>query len=300
MLREVAIGWGWEVYVEMFVAGVAAGAYLTAMILELFGRGRSPIARAAHVIALPLALLGTALLIYKLERPDRFWHMALQSHRVPLPMVKWWSPISLGTWILGAFSLLAAVSFLDALVDRRWLALGPWRSGRTLHGSPLGWIWAIGGGLAALLLAGYSGALLSVTAVRGWGDAILITPFFLAVSAATGAAALLVIESIRRRARPDEVDGLARASVLFVAWQLVVLVVLVFSLGGAMAFFLGSVRSIGALVAGAALAVASIVVLLARGPGLAGRAHGVAGVIILVAGFLLRYAVVMGPQHAIQ
>src|SRR5690606_38607653 len=90
------VHWTWMLYLEMFLAGVAGGAFVAAAILELSGRGRSAAARTAHLIPFPLLALSTILLIVDLYRPERFWHMALMSER-GLPILKPWSPMSLGT-----------------------------------------------------------------------------------------------------------------------------------------------------------------------------------------------------------
>jgi formate-dependent nitrite reductase membrane component NrfD len=303
MLREVNIGWGWEVYVEMFLAGIAVGAFLIAMLLEFFGRGRSPIARTGHLVALPFALIATVLLIYKLERQERFWHMVIQSENIPLPMFKWWAPISLGTWGLMIFSAFATVSFIDAIIDRGWLRLGPWHRRRTLHGSTFGKIHAAAGIPVALFVGAYSGALLSVTAVRGWVDTVMIAPFFVAISGATGAAFLLLVEAIRTRAPLDEVEGLARANLLMTIWQLIALVAFAISLGGALTYFLSSPSTIVAAIVGTLLCIVAPLLLFV--PGLLRFdttryvSYGISASLILVCGFLLRYVVVMGPQHAI-
>jgi formate-dependent nitrite reductase membrane component NrfD len=300
ILREVEIGWGWEVYVEMFAAGVAAGAFLIAMLLEFYGRGRSPIARIAHIITVPLLLVATALLVLKLERSERFWHMVIQSENIPLPMIKWWSPISIGAWGLMIFSGLATISLIDALISRGYFSVGPWRSDNTLHGGRFGWIFAIPAVLAALFVAGYSGALLSVTAVPGWEDTVLIAPFFIAVSAATGAAALILIESFRKRAAVDEVEGLSLFGAVSVTWQMILLVVLVVSLGGALSPFFGSIRTIVAVVTATVLAIVAAVMLFVRLLPSDQIRLGTGATLVLVSGFLFRYAVVMGPQHDIE
>src|SRR3954471_12008653 len=108
--------WTWLVYLEMLVAGIAAGAFVAASILELSGRGRSPVARTAHLIALPLMVLASPLLIADLSRPDRFWHMVIMSER-GLPMLKPWSAISMGTWLVMLFSGVCFISFVDALIS---------------------------------------------------------------------------------------------------------------------------------------------------------------------------------------
>jgi formate-dependent nitrite reductase membrane component NrfD len=300
MLREVEIGWGWEVYVEMFAAGIAAGAFLIAMMLELYGRGRSPLARIAHFIALPLTLVATALLIYKLERPERFWHMVIQSENIPLPMLKWWSPISIGSWGLMIFSAFATISLIDAIIGRGHLSLGPWRSDNTLHGGRFGVIFAIPGGLAALFVAGYSGALLSVTAVPGWEDTVFIAPFFIGVSVATGAGALLLIDAIRKLAPVDEVDSVSIFGALSIAWQLIILIILAISLGGAISFFLSSARAIIAFIVAIVFALAAMALLYLRLHPSDQIRIGTGATLILISGFLFRYAVVMGPQHEIE
>src|SRR5687768_17305142 len=96
--RVNAVHWDWLVYLEMFVAGVAAGAYVVAALLEWTGRGRSPLARAAHGLVFPLILVATFLLIVDLGRPGRFLHMVVESKTLQ-PMWKPWSPMSLGAWL---------------------------------------------------------------------------------------------------------------------------------------------------------------------------------------------------------
>jgi formate-dependent nitrite reductase membrane component NrfD len=300
MLREVEIGWGWEVYVEMFAAGVAAGAFVIAMLLELYGRGRSPSARVAHLITLPLVLVATALLIYKLERPERFWHMVIQSENIPLPMLKWWSPISIGSWGLMIFSMFATISMVDALIDRGYLRLGPWRQGNTLHGGRLGIFFAIPAMLSALFVAGYSGALLSVTAVPGWEDTVFIAPFFIGVSITTGAGALLLIDVIRKLGPIDEIESISLLGVFSIAWQLILLLILAISLGSAISFFLSSARTIIAFTLATALAVAALALFYLRLDRMEQLRIGTGATLILISGFLYRYAVVMGPQHEIE
>jgi formate-dependent nitrite reductase membrane component NrfD len=300
ILREVPIGWSWEVYVEMFAAGIAAGAFLVAMLLEFYGRGNSPIARIAHLITVPLLLVATALLVLKLERSERFWHMVIQSENIPLPMLKWWSPISIGAWGLMIFSALATISLIDAIIARGYLSLGPWRSDNTLHGGRFGWIFAIPAVVAALFVAGYSGALLSVTAVPGWEDTVFIAPFFIGVSVATGVAALLLIDAITRKSPSDEVEGLSMFGAISVAWQILLLIVLAVSLGSAISFFLTSTRTIVAFILAIALALAAMALLYFK---LYPSDHlrlGTGATLVLISGFLFRYAVVMGPQHDIE
>jgi formate-dependent nitrite reductase membrane component NrfD len=300
MLREVPIGWGWEVYVEMFAAGIAAGAYLIAMLLELYGRGRSPIARSAHLMALPLVIIATILLVLKLERSERFWHMVIQSESIPWPMFKWWSPISFGAWFLMVFSAILTISFLDALVERGWFSVSKWRAGSTIHGSMLGRALAVPGIVFAMAVAAYSGMLLSVTAVPGWQDTIFIAAYFVGLSVATGAGALLLVDVVRRLAPIEERDTLSQFSAIAVGWQLLLLIVLAISVGGAISFFLSSFRTIFAFAFAIVMAIAAIALLSLRLHPSDQIRLGAGGALVLVSGFLFRYAVVMGPQHEIE
>ncbi|HEV8634392.1 MAG TPA: NrfD/PsrC family molybdoenzyme membrane anchor subunit [Chloroflexota bacterium] len=291
MPRETLVHWTWLVYLEMFCAGTAAGAYVTAAILELLGRGRSPIVRTAHLIAFPLMALAGLLLIVDLQHPERFWHMLLQSERL-VPMLKWWSPMSLGSWGVLLFNLFAFVSFLDALVATDQLHVFGWRSHRTLHGSPLGLVWSILGGVAAFFVAGYSGVLLNVTNMPGWSDSTLIGGLFVAISAATGMAAVLFVHVARDRTGPEEVE-LERANTLAVVWQLVFLVL--FLVTAPAGLFLTGLPLLAIVLAVILVLVALLFRTIFRTRN--APASAFAALLVLLGGFLLRYAVVMGPQQ---
>jgi protein NrfD len=290
--RETLVHWDWLVYLEMFLAGTAAGAYVSASLLELLGRGRSTLARTAHLIAFPLMAIAGLLLIVDLSRPERFWHMLLQSERL-VPMLKWWSPMSMGSWGVLLFSLFAFVSFVDALVSTDQLRFFGWRALRTLHGSPLGLVWSVLGGLAAFFVAGYSGVLLSVTNMPVWRDSPFLGGLFVAISAATGMAAVLSVHMLRDWSGPEEAE-LERANSWVVLWQLVALLAFLVTAGAGARLLL---RGLPLL----AIVLAVLLTLLALTFRAIFRrsnppASAFAALLVLVGGFLLRYAVVMGPQ----
>jgi formate-dependent nitrite reductase membrane component NrfD len=291
------VHWDWLVYVEMFVAGVAAGAYVTAAILEVLGRGRSPLARAAHLLAFPLVGLAGLLLIVDLNRPERFWHMLIQSETLR-PMFKWWSPMSMGSWALVLFGGATFLSFVDALIDAGRFRLGRWRPGHTMHGSPLGLLVALAGGGAGFFIGAYSGVLLSVTSIPGWGSSVWIGALYLATAAATGMAALLLIQALRGQSGTALTAALERAATLVVIYQMVVLAIfLLTDQVGARPFLTGLplIALIGAVVLGGVVPLA-IHVGARRHPASLTVAFGA---LVLVAGLLIRYAIVMGPQYAI-
>jgi protein NrfD len=297
MERLNAVHWDWLVWVEMFVAGVAAGAYVTAAILEVVGRGRSPLARAAHLLAFPLVCVASLLLILDLNRPERFWHMLLQSERL-LPVLKWWSPMSMGSWALFLFGGAAFVSFVDALIAAGRLRLGPWRRERTVHGTPLGLLVALAGGAAGFFIGAYSGVLLSVTNIPGWMDTAWIGALYLATAGATGMAALLLIQALRGQADTPLARALERANAWVIVYQMVVLAIFVASVLPAARLFLTGLP-LAALIAAAVLGGVVPLVIhfgLRRHPATLTATFAAA---VLVAGLLIRYAIVMGPQYAI-
>ena len=296
MIRANAAHWDWLVYLEMFVAGVAAGAYFTAALLELMGRGRSPAARTGHLLAFPLMLLAALLLTVDLTRPERFWHMILQS-KTFLPMFKPWSPMSLGSWLVLLFPAMALVSFVDALIARRRLSLGGWRYDRTLHGTPLGLVWSLLTATVALAVAAYSGVLLSTTNFGGWSDSTLIGALYVAIAAATGMAAVVLVEALRRPADWADLTSLLRTVTALLIWEMVVLFLFLATMGrDGWAVFLSGWSLLAIL---AAIVLGGILPLVMRFRERVPRPSAVAlfAGLILLGGFLLRYAVVMGPQQ---
>src|SRR5437867_4799695 len=144
--------WSWLIVLYFFFGGIAAGCYFSAALLELVGEPQDRAAvRVGHLLAFPLLALCGILLISDLEKPERFWHMIVQSERA-LPMFKWWSPMSIGSWGLLLFSGMAFVSFVDALFERG-------RGHAFLHVSAPGKIWAVVASILGCFFASYTGVL---------------------------------------------------------------------------------------------------------------------------------------------
>ena len=102
--------WRWLVILYLFVGGLAGGCYFLAVLIDFFGRPADrPLARLAYYVAFPATIVSAMLLTFDLGKPLRFWHMLFQSERW-LPVVKPWSPMSLGSWALFAFGLFSAAS----------------------------------------------------------------------------------------------------------------------------------------------------------------------------------------------
>jgi hypothetical protein len=143
--------WTWEIPVYFFFGGMAGAAAPFALVSEL--RGDEALARRAWLVALGGIAASPPLLISDLGRPERFHHM--------LRMFKPTSPMSVGSWILGATS--SAI----ALANARGL---------------FGWFPRLGraAGATAVLgpaLATYTAVLVADTAIPAWHEARRELPF---------------------------------------------------------------------------------------------------------------------------
>ncbi|HLG70422.1 MAG TPA: NrfD/PsrC family molybdoenzyme membrane anchor subunit [Chloroflexota bacterium] len=160
--------WKWEIVLYFWIGGIAAGASVIAAIADLFGDEEDRrAAKAGRLIALPLMAVAPALLIKDLGRPERFLNM--------LRVFKVKSPMSMGTWGLTTFGTFAGLSaFLELL---------PFHGLRKLAG--------LLGAPFALFVGGYTGVLISATAIPIWfKNRLLWGPTFLASAFSTGIAAV--------------------------------------------------------------------------------------------------------------
>jgi formate-dependent nitrite reductase membrane component NrfD len=174
--------WTWEVATYFYLGGVSAGAFLLARMAERFGGERCrAVTRAGTAVAALAALPCAPLLIADLGDPRRFHHM--------LRVFKPSSPMNLGAWTLTAYS---GAAFAAAL--REWLRgsrPGEERSraARVADGVLLAVSDAAGVPLA-LLLAGYTGVLLSGTSTPVWAENPFLGALFSAGAINNGASAV--------------------------------------------------------------------------------------------------------------
>lgn len=161
--------WDWRIPAYLFTGGLSAGATILSAGADLTGR---PTLRRRSRIAATAALgASTYLLVSDLGRPARFHHML----RVAKPT----SPMSVGTWIIAAYSPGIGLATVADVLPARWR--------RTWWGRALGWLArpaAMSSALVAPALAAYSAVLLSQTAVPAWHAAHPYLPFVFTGSAA--------------------------------------------------------------------------------------------------------------------
>jgi Ni/Fe-hydrogenase subunit HybB-like protein len=164
--------WAMDIPLYLFTGGLAAGSSLLAAGADL--TGRRALRRAGRLGALGALGASVAALVHDLGRPRRFFNM--------LRSFKPTSPMSVGTWILGAYGSAAATAAAAELVDVLGRRPGPLRA-LTAIGRPAGLLAAV----AAPGVASYTAVLLADTATPAWHEAGSHLPFVFVGSAAAAA-----------------------------------------------------------------------------------------------------------------
>lgn len=162
--------WIWSIPTYFYVGGVAGLSATLAAAAQVFAPGsmRSLVTHGRWIATVGGAA-SAALLIHDLGRPERFLNML----RVFRPT----SPMSMGSWILTTFSTCMSGAAV--------LPLGP----RFFR--PLAYPMGLFGGVLGLGLSGYTGVLISQTAVPVWQESYRTMPVMFLASGTAAAAAFL-------------------------------------------------------------------------------------------------------------
>src|SRR5882762_6037979 len=255
--------WRWLIILYFFFGGLAGGCYFVASMLDLMGRPSDrPLARLGYLLAFPIVVVCGLLLIADLGRPERFWHMMLQS-ATWRPMLKTYSPMSLGAWGLLVFGGFAFLSFLGALAD--------------------------GGRRRPLAVLRPPGLIGTVVAVLGG-----LAGFFLVSSASTSIALLLLLGS-RRVFLVGGLRALQRFDMIVLVLELLTLAALVVSLGSLARVWLdawGALLVLGVV----GLGIVAPLLLHARARTPISSEARAAAVLVLLGGFLLRVVIVLSSE----
>src|SRR5690242_11677407 len=173
-----AATWIWSIPTYFYVGGVAGVGTALGTAAQIFAPDSmgSLVARSRWVGIIGGAV-SAILLIHDLGRPKRFLYM--------LRVFRLSSPMSIGSWILSVFSICVG--------GAATLSLGP----RFLAplAKPLGFV----AGLLGLGLSGYTGVLISQTAVPVWRASYRITPVLFLASGAASTAALFEFFNLNHR-----------------------------------------------------------------------------------------------------
>jgi formate-dependent nitrite reductase membrane component NrfD len=298
--------WGWWIIMYFFFGGLAAGCYFLAALIELFGHQEDRyLARIGYRVAFPLVCLCGVLLIVDLDRPERFWHMVLQSEVVHQAldegwpqtgwdrmgeafMLKVWSPMSIGAQALGIFGLCSALSLLGTV----W----PFTKLAALPGSRLvGWAFKLVGCAVGFFIAAYTGALLTATNQPLWSSSEWIGPIFLTSAASTSISLLLLLDSSAPAATRHRLE---RADLWALGLELFIFLMFLASLGGILPLVLttvdGLILVLGTLVVGLLLPLVLHMGVRHRPSALEANNGRIAAAAAcaLIGGFLLRFGIV--------
>jgi len=219
--------WEWYILAYFFLGGLSGGAYALATMLRLWGGPRDEATtRIGFLTAFPLLAACPILLSIDLGQPLRFWHMLIDTTPGHLgPVFKYWSPMSVGSWVLVIYGVFAFVSFLEVLVP------GGRPLPRILSGGT-GRIFNIVGSILGLFVASYTGVLLSVSNQPIWSDTWALGGLFLASSLGGSAALLSWLARHRPEAEATE-RHLFSADRYFALLELVLIALFFVNLAGA-------------------------------------------------------------------
>jgi protein NrfD len=284
--------WGWLITLYFFFGGLAGGSYFLASLIDLFGRPEDrPLSRLGYYISFPCIVISGLLLSVDLQRPERFWHMLIESNTFQ-PMFKPWSPMSIGSWALMIFGIFSFVSFLGALADAGRI---PWTAWRKVHPpSLLGRFIAVIGGVFGFYVAGYTGVLLAVTNRPIWSDTPLLGLLFV-VSAASTSAALMILLAEKSSWTMPGLRDLHRMDAWVIALELIILIAVIVSLGPVLRAWLnawGLLLLFGVIGLGMLLPLA----LYWRSEKRGEQNMTTTAALVLVGGFILRLVIVFSAQ----
>jgi formate-dependent nitrite reductase membrane component NrfD len=145
--------WTWQVPLYFFIGGIAGMSGCIAFVAQLF-RSEAGLIRVSLWTALLGAAICPVLLIADLGKPTRFLNM--------LRVFKFRSAMSLGAWILVAFSGCASLAvgcfefLLRGFADPVLL--------------PILWLAEASAAATGVLLASYTGVLIGATAIPVWSE----------------------------------------------------------------------------------------------------------------------------------
>jgi protein NrfD len=303
--------WQWLIVLYFFIGGLAGGSYFLAALIDLVGTDDDrPLARLGYYIAFPCVALSGLVLTLDLGRPERFWHMLIESNTYR-PMFKYWSPMSIGAWALLAFGLFSFLSLVGALTEdpppheasadrrrMRWPALqrvsAKWPALRKLRApSAPGRIIAAIGALLGLYMAGYTGVLLAVTNRPIWSDTPLISMLFV-VSATSTSAALMIVLAYRSGWITPGLANLHRMDAWVLALELLVLIAVIVSLGPVVRAWLNAWGLLLLLVI--VFGMILPLVLFWRARQFRQLNVATAPVLVLIGGFLLRVVIIFSSE----
>jgi formate-dependent nitrite reductase membrane component NrfD len=194
--------WTWEIPIYFWLGGIGAGAHIVSTIARTLGTTDKAFLRASRYTTLVAMLLSPILLINDLGRPERFYNM--------LRIVKWRSPMSMGTWGLSVFATLTGM-VATAQVAKDGL-LGRDNIVARLAGALPARLLSILALPFGFFVGAYTGVLLGATSVPMWArNVVLMGPTFLASALSTGLSTISFILHLGNWGEQRTLQALRRA-----------------------------------------------------------------------------------------
>ena len=195
------MSWNWQLWIDMWAAGIAGGAYLVAFLANKYSGGKySNLFRLSVLTGVPLAIIGVFFLIIDLGTPIWAWHLFVRF----LPV----AVMSMGTWILFTRLIIAFIMMILWIVE--WdtnrnpdkYSAGVVSFFKSLAGL-LSWV----GFIFAILLMTYPGVLIASTTQAIWSSTWLLPSLFVASAIATGVALLIIMTMILNKVNAGRGSG---------------------------------------------------------------------------------------------
>lgn len=208
------ITWGLPIWLYLWLAGMAAGAFFAAFLAERIGKHADH--RLLHLslyFGIPAALAGVLFLLADLSYLFRFWHLFVFFNPT--------SPMSIGSWLLILWTGIGVLILLIWHARKRI----PIKLERLLRVLDV-FYWA--GFIASIILMSYTGVLLAVSNQPLWSSTFFLPPLFVVSAISTGATILILLgliiprirkkysETIRRMVQVDAIVIMIEIAVLFI------------------------------------------------------------------------------------
>jgi len=194
MEGQIHVIWNWMVAVDLFGAGLSAGAFIVSATAYFLGREKyETMTRIGAYIAPFPVIVGILCLIFDLERPHLFWKLLLTFRPG--------SVMSLGAWLLFLFSFFSIAHFYLWLPERfDYLKIIPAiQKNRFLgrfRGDNLTKIRGLVAGFGIPVSIGvgiYTGVLLGVLTARPFWNNPMLPMLFLVSAMMTGSASICFV-----------------------------------------------------------------------------------------------------------
>lgn len=271
------IAYNWMVAVYFFLGGLAAGAFVLSVTASYWKQEFKPVAKVASVVAPVAIAIGLFFLLIDLGQPLRAWRLFLSFN--PASAISW------GVWFLNIFFVLSVVY--------AWLLAKE----RLAKAKSVAWV-ALP---FAVLVASYTGVLLTQSPGRVLWHSALIPVLFLNSGLISGIAAVILLSTGRQNGELLSKLGRTVGWLVLLELGLIVMEVLVLFSGPA-----EGADAAKALLAGGALSLlflgveillgALIPLLILFRRKVNSAALAVASLLVLIGVFTMRYIIVVGGQ----